>query len=77
MLPRERVISVIRHEKPDRVPIYAWLFANLSTQIEQAFGSLAALEDKYEFDYAHLFGGPAPYPAQRIEALRAEMGDEI
>ena len=77
MLPRERVIAVIRHEKPDRVPIYAWLFANLSAPIAQAFGSLAALEDKYEFDYAHLFGGPAPYSAQRVEALRAELGSEI
>lgn len=55
MLARERVKAVIEHRKPDRIPIYGWLFANLEKQITEAFGSLAAFEDRYEFDYAHLF----------------------
>ena len=32
MLPRERVIQVINHQKPDRIPIYGWLCANVGQQ---------------------------------------------
>jgi len=28
MLPRERVIEVIEHRRPDRMPVYAWVRAN-------------------------------------------------
>ena len=45
MLPRERVIKVINHEKPDRVPIYGWVRANLEKQISEVFGSAEAFED--------------------------------
>ena len=58
MLSRERVIAVIQHRKPDRTPIYGWVRANLEKPIVSRFGSVEAFEDKYEFDYAHLFGGP-------------------
>lgn len=61
MLPRERVIQTIRHQKPDRIPVYAWVFANLSEIITERFGSVAAFEDHYEFDFTHLFGGPPCY----------------
>nr|MBC8231117.1 hypothetical protein [bacterium] len=62
MLPRERVIKVINHEKPDRIPIYGWVRANLEKEISEAFGSVESFEDKYEFDFAHIFGGPGAYP---------------
>jgi uroporphyrinogen decarboxylase len=71
MLPRERVIKVINHEKPDRVPIYGWVRANLEGIINQAFGSVNAFEDKYEFDYAHIFGGPGSYAGEMLNQLRA------
>ena len=74
MLPRERVIQVIRRQKPDRIPVYAWLRANLNQPIAAAFGSVEAFEDKYEFDYAHLFGGPSPYS---YEKLAADLGTNI
>lgn len=61
MLPRERVIQTIRHQKPDRIPVYAWVVANLSEIITERFGSVAAFEDHYEFDFTHLFGGPPCY----------------
>lgn len=61
MTPRERVFAVIEHRKPDRIPVYGWVRANLDEQISEAFGSAAAFEDRYEFDYAHLFGGPPRY----------------
>ena len=77
MLPRERVIRVIKHEKPDRVPIYGWVRANLEPQIKEAFGSVEAFEDKYEFDFAHLFGGPNPYPGELLDQMRRDVGGPI
>jgi uroporphyrinogen decarboxylase len=70
MLPRERVAGVINHQKPDRVPIYAWVRANLTEQITEAFGSVEAFEDKYEFDMAHLFGGPGAYQKEAMDQAR-------
>lgn len=77
MLPRERVLEVIRHGKADRIPLYAWVRVNLEKEITEAFGSVEALEDRYEFDYAHLFGGPALYPADALTALKARSGGVI
>ena len=77
MLSRERVIQVIRHEIPDRVPVYSWLSANLTPQISELFGSVEAFEDKYEFDFAHLFGGPRTYSNEALAPIRAQYGDLI
>ncbi len=74
MLSRDRVIAVIEHRKPDRIPIYGWVSANLSEPITERFGSVAAFEDHYEFDFAHLFGGPAPYPQEALEELGRATG---
>ena len=70
MLPRDRVIQVINHNPPDRIPIYGWVRSNLETEISEAFGSVEAFEDHYEFDLAHIFGGPHPYPGDALKALR-------
>jgi uroporphyrinogen decarboxylase len=77
MLSRERVRAVIRHEKPDRIPIYGWVRANLEKPITEAFGSVEAFEDRYEFDFAHLFGGPSVYASGALEAPRAKGGGAI
>jgi uroporphyrinogen decarboxylase len=77
MLPRERVIAVIQHKKPDRIPIYGWLCANLEKQLSSAYGSVENFEDKYEFDYAHLFGGPPCYLESTLATLRTQSGGEI
>ena len=61
MTGRERVEAVIRHRKPDRMPIYGWVSANLKEPLTATFGSVEAFEDKYEFDLAHLFSGAGPY----------------
>jgi len=74
MLPRERVINTIRHEPTDRIPLYGWVVANMSEPIEAAFGSVAAFEDHYAFDYAHLFGGPGCYADGAVPA-GIEPGD--
>lgn len=77
MLSRERVIAVIRHEKPDRMPVYGWVRANMERQISEKFGSVEAFEDHYEFDFAHLFGGPNPYPQGVISRLHEDGAGEI
>jgi uroporphyrinogen decarboxylase len=77
MTSRERVIEVIQHRKPDRMPIYGWVRANLEKQIGAAFGSVEAFEDRYEFDLAHVFGGPSPYRKSEMNALRARGGGAI
>lgn len=73
MLSRERVIETINHRKPDRVPVYGWL-GNLNEKITGKFGSIPAFEDHYEFDFAHLFGGPATYDGERQKSLVAKLG---
>ena len=70
MLPRERVINVINHGRPDRMPVYGWVRENLQQEINDAFGSVEAFEDKYEFDLAHLFGRPECYDEEAVEQLR-------
>lgn len=74
MLSRERVIETINHRTPDRTPVYGWVSANLTDKIEPAFGSVAQFEDRYEFDYAHLFGGPPTYDTKTLEHLNARLG---
>jgi uroporphyrinogen decarboxylase len=77
MTSRERVVTVIRHGVPDRIPIYGWLKSNLEEQISAEFGSVEAFEDRYEFDFAHVFGGPARFPDEALKAARAHGGGEI
>ena len=77
MLPRERVKAVIDHKKPDRVPIYGWVAANLDKQISAVFGSVAAFEDRYEFDYAHLFGGPDCFAHESLDKLRKDLNRPV
>lgn len=73
MTSRERVQCVIDGGAPDRVPTYGWVRANLEDAITKAFGSCDAFEDHYEFDLAHLFGGPSPYVAEELQRM-AEAG---
>jgi uroporphyrinogen decarboxylase len=76
MLPRERVIAVIEHRRPDRIPVYGWIRANLEKQLTEAYGSVEAFEDKYEFDFAHLFGGPtALFQNEAFQQMRKERGE--
>ena len=62
MNSRERVLATIQHRRADRMPVYGWTKANLEQPIREAFGSIDAFEDHYEFDLVHLFGGPTPHP---------------
>ncbi len=68
----ERVRNAILGKPMDRQPIYGWVFANLTEEISRKFGSVAAFEDHYEFDMAHIFGGPRVYNIDMLNKLRAE-----
>ena len=73
----ERVGKTIKREKADRVPLYGWVRANLSDQITEAFGSVEAFEDKYEFDLSHVFGGPSCYGADLVDEVRKRKGGDL
>lgn len=75
MNSKELVIKTIRGENPGRTPVYGWLNANLDELISKEFGSVAAFEDAYEFDMAHIFGGPSPFH-KCIQPLR-DSGETI
>ncbi len=80
MTGTERVRRTILGEPTDRQPIYGWVSFNLSDEISERWGSVAAFEDKYEFDIAHLFGGPSPYNYEVIDSIRNkayENGEEL
>ena len=71
----ERVRRAILGQPVDRQPIYGWVSANLSDELTAAYGSVAAFEDKYEFDMSHLFGGPGAFREDVFDRLRAENGE--
>lgn len=71
MLPRERVIAVLEHRKPDRVPLTAWLRANLTDELTDAYGSVEAFEDRYEFDLTHIIGHEVVSFERKEGALRS------
>ncbi|MBQ5355318.1 MAG: hypothetical protein IIU08_05565 [Clostridia bacterium] len=71
----ERVRNTILGKATDRQPIYGWLSANLTDELTEAYGSVAAFEDRYEFDMAHIFGGPGAYRKEVLERVRAENGE--
>ena len=50
----ERTRAAILGQPYDRQPIYGWVAGNLGNEITEHWGSVAAMEDKYEFDIAHL-----------------------
>lgn len=67
----ERVINTILGRETDRQPIYGWVKENLSAQISESFGSVEAFEDKYEFDAAHIFGGPWSFDGEAFDIIRS------
>ncbi|MBR4185321.1 MAG: hypothetical protein IKQ87_06100 [Clostridia bacterium] len=72
----ERVRRTILGLPTDRQPIYGWVSANLTNELNEAYGSVAAFEDKYEFDMSHIFGGPGSFRGDVIERVRWE-NDEL
>ena len=73
----ERVRATILGQPTDRQPIYGWVFADLSNEINARWGSVAAFEDTYEFDIAHLFGGPPCFDTELINSIAPLGTDEL
>lgn len=71
----ERVRNAIQGKPLDRQPIYGWVSANLSEEITDVWGSVAAFEDRYEFDMAHIFGGPGSFKGDLLEEIGARNGE--
>lgn len=76
MTGKELVAKTIKGENNTGItPVYGWLSANLTEQLTESFGSVENFEDQYEFDMAHLFGGPAMYDMDVIEEIRKAEGE--
>jgi uroporphyrinogen decarboxylase len=65
------VTQTIRGKNPGKTPIYGWIAWNLDWKNNQKYKTYQNFEDKYEFDMAHLFGGPNCFDDQQINALKA------
>lgn len=72
----ERVRNTILGKATDRQPIYGWVSANLTDQITEKWGSVLAFEDKYEYDMAHIFGGPDAFKSDLLEEIKIK-NDEM
>lgn len=72
----ELVAQTIRGRNTGRTPIYGWIAWNLDWAANDRFPVYTAFEDHYEFDLAHLFGGPACFDEQKLAELR-KSGVEI
>ena len=73
----QRVMAAIKGKDYDRQPIYGWVSGNLGEEITQRWGSVAAFEDKYEYDIAHLFGGPYCFNEEIINTAAPIRTDEL
>ncbi len=76
MTSKERVLNAIKGKATDRTPVYGWVSANLTDEINAVYGSVEAFEDLYEFDAAHIFGAPRPYRKAMLNELR-EKNEEL
>ena len=72
----QRVRNAILGKPLDRQPVYGWVKANLEEQITARWGSVAAFEDHYEFDAAHIFGGPRVFNKEVLDKIQEEEGDQ-
>lgn len=77
MLSRERVQCVIEGKTPDKMPIYGWIKENLKDVISAKYGSVEQFEDTYQFDFAHLFGGPGCYQRDQFAALKKDCNNDV
>lgn len=71
----ERVTRAITGKDVDRTPIYGWVSANLSKEITEAFGSVSAFEDKFEYDMAHIFAGPSSFRKDVLDKIRLQADE--
>ena len=71
----ERVRNTILGKEIDHQPVYGWLKENLNIEISIKFGSVEDFEDKFEFDAAHIFGGPWSFDGESFDKIRARHNE--
>ena len=71
----ERVRNTILGKETDRQPIYGWVRENLGDEISAKFGSVEAFEDRFEFDAAHIFGGPWSFDGESFDQIRSRHSE--
>ena len=64
----ELVAQTIRGNNPGRTPIYGWIALNLDW-INSKYKAYTDFEDKYEFDLAHISGGPICFDQKKLMNL--------
>jgi len=76
MTSRERVTEVINHRKPDRIPIFGWLGNDeFAPKVVEAFGSVDAFTDKYEFDITSYGPNLVPFDWNLLHDLKMSKPD--
>ncbi len=71
----QRVKNMLEGKPFDRQPVYGWVFANLEEPVAKKWGSVKAFEDEYEFDLAHIFGGPIGLNRELAWKIGEENGE--
>ncbi len=72
----ERVRNAILGKEVDRQPIYCWVAECTMPSITNKWAKVSDFEDQYEFDMAHIFGGPDSIKRDLVEKIKAE-NDEL
>jgi uroporphyrinogen decarboxylase len=77
MTSKELVAKTIRGENTGPTPVYGWVGGNpgIAGEISAKYGSVAAFEDHYGYDMAHIFGGPNWIDGDKIKAVVAAEGE--
>ena len=65
----ERVRNIILGKPVDRQPIYCWTGSRIRDKICSKWGSIEAFQDHYEFDMAHIFGGPRTFKQETLDKI--------
>jgi len=76
VLPRERVLQTIGHRRPDRVPLYCWLFwLDQFPEIEQRFGTVRDFYERLQLDMVQTFPTEPLLPDKNINEHIPLPGD--
>lgn len=76
MEPRELVINTIKGtNNTNKTPKYGWVLFELEDKINKKYGSVKNFEDYYNFDLAHIFGGPFPFDRELIGKIAEKEGE--
>ena len=77
MNSRQRVTEVINHGKPDRIPVFGWVGGNeeFAPKVVEAFGSIDAFAEKYEFDVVSRAPNLQPFRWDLLHDLKMSKPD--